>query len=259
MTEKIILLADLHIVPDDNLHGNHPLTRLHAAVDDILSHHADAAAIIILGDIADKGDIASYRLAADALSRLPAPFYLLPGNHDNYDNMRRIFPGLPNVIQKTVATPAGDFVLTNSVQKGEVSGEFCFQRGEWLKKVLRRARRPVFICMHHPPLSLPFLQDDEFAPENFQYLVDAMDAVPGMVRYFLFGHLHAAVDGVWRGVPFSVLRSISHQTFLTTEAPAGKKYIYTQAAPHYGILLADEEQIILHHHGFLENRPVADD
>lgn len=266
MTTKIILLADLHIVPDCNACGDTPLARLQAAVDDILSHHADAAAVIILGDIADKGDVASYRLAANALSRLPVPFYLLPGNHDNRDNMRLIFPGLrTDFIQQIVTTPAGDFILLDSVREGEDAGEFCYRRSKWLKKILRSARRRVFICMHHPPLLLPFLQDSDFVPDYFKYLADALAEAPGMVRYFLFGHQHASVGGVWRGIPFSVLRSTYRQTYFTTASIESSKERFakvahhfgsTEAAPHYGILLADEERIIFHHHGFLENIPI---
>ena len=42
--------------------------------------------------------------------------------------------------------------------------------------------------------------------------------------------------------------------FTIGSEPAG---VYTHAAPHYGVLIADEKQIVLHHHGFLENTPAA--
>ena len=93
--------------------------------------------------------------------------------------------------------------------------------------------------------------------ESFQHLIDAIDAVLGMMRYFLFGHLHATADGVWRGIPFNVLRSVAYQTFFTADSPAAGKYVLTKAAPHYGICLVYEEQVIFHHHSFWENIPVA--
>ena len=169
MTTKIIF-ADLHVTLDHSVRKSNPLMRLRAMVSDVLSHHADAAAVIVLGDIAHRGDVASYRLAARALSRLPVSFYLLL--------------------------------------------------------------------------------------EGFQHLIDAIDAVPGMMRYFLFGHLPATADGVWRGIPFNVLRSTTYQTFFTADSPAAGKYVLTKAVPH-GIFPVDEEQVTFHHHSFWENIPVA--
>ena len=257
-TAKIIVLSDLHISPGEESRPENPLARLHAAVDDIAANHADAAAVVVMGDIAHRGDAASYRLAADALSRLPVPVYPMPGNHDNRANMRRVFPALPDgFMQQVFSTPAGDFILADTVREGEVAGEYCARRAEWLRETLRQTRRPAFVCMHHPPLLLPLLQDVDFTPEYFRPLEDIIAAAPGMIRYFLFGHVHAAAGGVWRGIPFTALRSFGPQTYLSDETPAGgKNYIFTNAQPHYGILLADESQVVFHHHGFLENIPV---
>ena len=81
---KVILLSDLHIVPDGkDSWGINPLLRLRAAVDGIIAYHADAEICVILGDIANKGETAAYQLAAKELARLPMPFYLLAGNHDS--------------------------------------------------------------------------------------------------------------------------------------------------------------------------------
>ncbi|MBE8158683.1 MAG: hypothetical protein HAW59_04770, partial [Betaproteobacteria bacterium] len=232
-------------------------TRLNAAADDIMSRHADAFAVVVLGDIADKGDAVSYRLAARALSRLAPPVYLLPGNHDDRGNMRAVFSELPSgFMQQTFSTPAGDFVLLDSVRAGAVGGEYCARRAEWLRQTLRRARRPVFVCMHHPPLFVPFLQDAHYAPKYFRPLVEVIDEFPGKIRCYIFGHMHGTATGVWRGIPFSVLRSLGPQCFFTGAMPArDEDYIHSGAQPHYGILLAGREQFIFHHHGFLENIP----
>ena len=255
--DKIIMIADLHITPDGGHNPNDSLSRLHAATNDINQNHPDANAVVVLGDIAHRGDSQSYNLAKDAFTKLLMPVYLLPGNHDNRDNLRNAFPNLPSgFIQQTFSVPAGNFVLTDSVRQGKVSGEYCPLRAQWLKNILQHAKHPVFVCMHHTPLLVPFMQDADFVSEYFRPLADVVDEFPGMIRHFVFGHLHASANGVWRGIPFSLLRSFQYQTLLTHHIPnGGEKYVYTNALPHYGILLADKNTTVFHHHSFLENFP----
>ena len=96
---KVILLSDLHIVPDGkDSWGINPLLRLRAAVDGIIAYHADAEICVILGDIANKGETAAYQLAAKELARLPMPFYLLAGNHDKRENMRGVLESSRKVL-----------------------------------------------------------------------------------------------------------------------------------------------------------------
>ena len=231
------------------------MLRLRAAVDGIIAYHADAEICVILGDIANKGETAAYQLAAKELARLPMPFYLLAGNHDKRENMRGVFREQPEgFMQQIVCASDGDFILLDRVKDGSADGEFCAVRAEWLKQTLAVTARPVFICMHHPSVELG-LPEDEIMLNDTGQLIAAIDTAPEKIRHFIFGHTHATVNGVWRGIPFAALRSLVQQGFFTIGSePAG---VYTHAAPHYGVLIADEKQIVLHHHGFLENTPAG--
>ena len=258
---KVIIFSDLHITPDGEAHSDTTLARLRVATDEVSAFHADAAAVVVLGDIAHHGDIASYRLARRELSRLPMPFYLLAGNHDNRSKLREVFPELPSgFMQRTFPTPAGDFILADSVREGENIGEYCTRRGAWLRQTLEQASRPVFVCMHHPPFFMPYSQDI-FDADYFRCFTEAIDGFLDKIRFFMFGHLHVTAGGTWRGVSFSVSRSFGRQTFFTDKTlgdEATDKTIYTAAAPHYGVLLIDEERVIFHHHSFMENRPCTE-
>lgn len=255
MTTKIILLTDLHISEQDDKNNSRHLANLRAAVDDICKQHADAHSVFVMGDVADDGKERSYLLAKKELDRLPVPMHITRGNHDHADNMRRVFRHLPPGFMHSVhPTPAGDVVLADSVRENEEAGGFCQERCEWLQDVLQKASRPVFICMHHPPMFIPFLQDDKFAGEHFTQLESIVKEHADKIRHLFLGHLHSTTNGMWQGVPFTVLRSTGRQTMFTPD-PANNNVAYTRAAPHYGILLADCETIIFHHHGYLENIP----
>ncbi|WOV91744.1 MAG: metallophosphoesterase [Candidatus Zeuxoniibacter abyssi] len=213
---KVILLSDLHIVPDGkDSWGINPLLRLRAAVDGIIAYHADAEICVILGDIANKGETAAYQLAAKELARLPMPFYLLAGNHDKRENMRGVFREQPEgFMQQIVCASDGDFILLDRVKDGSADGEFCAVRAEWLKQTLAVTARPVFICMHHPSVELG-LPEDEIMLNDTGELIAAIDTAPEKIRHFIFGHTHATVNGVWRGIPFAALRSLVQQGFFT--------------------------------------------
>ena len=47
---KIILMSDLHQIAGGELYGVDPKRRLQAAIDEINREHADAEAVVLLGD-----------------------------------------------------------------------------------------------------------------------------------------------------------------------------------------------------------------
>jgi 3',5'-cyclic AMP phosphodiesterase CpdA len=58
-------------------------------------HHADAARVIVTGDLTRHGDEISYRLAKAALYRLQMPETILVGNHDRRCEFSGVFADVP--------------------------------------------------------------------------------------------------------------------------------------------------------------------
>ena len=64
MTLKFIHLTDPHLLaPGRALHGTDPTWRLRRAVASINAEHAEAAFVVITGDLADRGEPAAYAMA----------------------------------------------------------------------------------------------------------------------------------------------------------------------------------------------------
>ena len=90
-----------------------------------------------------------------ALRRLPMPAHLLPGNHDSRAALRRHFPQLPaddgGFMQTVLATPAGRFLLLDTVEAGAPWGSYCAERQAWLAQQLAASGDMPLYDRHAPP------------------------------------------------------------------------------------------------------------
>ena len=252
---KLIQVSDLHFVPPGTLlFGLDPRARLEAAIADINQHHGDAELCLFTGDLADHGAPAAYQALRETLAALQVPYRLTLGNHDHRDNFRHAFPEAPRdehgFVQSVVSTGAGDIVVLDTHEPGQVSGSFCAKRQAWLKaRLAEAAGRPVYLFMHHPPfdIGIPSLDLIRLAePEGFARVV----AEAGGVKHLFFGHVHRPVSGSWRGIPYAALRSLVHQVpfDLVTETPVP----YDHAPPAYNVIFLNRGDTVVHHHEFLD-------
>ena len=254
---KFIHLTDTHLVsPGDRLHGLDPLARLGACVDSINADHADAAFLILTGDVVDAGDPRAYAAAREALDRLTMPAYPIPGNHDDRDAFVAAFPDVPRdengYVQYAFEHDAGHFVLIDTLEPALGSGGACCEkRCRWLAAKLSEAgRSPVYLFMHHPPFPVGVPTLDRIAladPGPFTEVVTAA----GNVRHMFFGHAHRPVSGQWRSVPFATLYGTSHQTRLDLEST--DVLAYTAEPPAYGIVLIEDDRVVVHTCYFMED------
>ena len=249
---KIVQLSDLHLTAGgEALFGSSPRERLELAIDSILQSHVDADFCLLTGDLADAGGDAAYAALADALRRLPMPAYLLPGNHDSRAALRRQFPQLSaddDFMQAVIDTPAGRFLLLDTVEAGAPWGSYCAKRREWLARQLASAGdQPLYIAMHHPPLALGIPSMDQFAlrePEAFWAVITPHRA---QIRHLFFGHLHRPIGGSWRGIPFSCTASPNHQVALDLATLRGDEVPGCREPAGYAVILIDADGVVVHH------------
>ena len=94
MTRPFLLaqLSDPHIGADWG--EGDPVARLAAVIDAVRAMHPAPDAVLVSGDLADHGTDAEYEQVLELLARLPAPLFVLPGNHDDRRGLHRHF-GVP--------------------------------------------------------------------------------------------------------------------------------------------------------------------
>ena len=120
---KLIQITDIHYVPGKRvLYGLNPYERLTLCIADINTNHADADLCIITGDLTHNGLIEAYEDLRTCLSTLSIPYHFVIGNHDNRENIKKVFPDTPfdesGFIQSTVDTAAGRLILLDTVEQG---------------------------------------------------------------------------------------------------------------------------------------------
>ena len=189
---RFALLTDIHI----DINALNPTQDLRNSVDQI--NQSDSIDfILVTGDIADKGDGASLRLAKQELDRLQRPYYIVQGNHDQkwsesgcldfkhifgyerfkFEHRGYLFLGFPSGPLMRMAL-------------GHVAPEDI----DWVVEELKKNGsdgKPVFLVSHMPML-----------PEDVDNCFDVTDAVRSFpVQAFLNGHYHRNRFETYDGIP----------------------------------------------------------
>lgn len=255
---KILQITDCHLVPEgETIFGSDPHQRLVGAVADINKNNQDAALCVITGDLAHHADKRAYALLRETLEKLVVPYQILPGNHDDRDTLRSVFPELEpdsdGFILAVQDTPAGRFMFLDTVDSGVHTGFYCEKRQQWLAGMLEQSRdMPVFLFMHHPPFEIALPHIDQYVMTNgdaFASVVTKHDNI----RHLFFGHVHRPVSGSWHGIPFSALRGTNHQSWLTFEQTRGN--VCSLEPPAYAVIFLDNHRTIVHYHDYLDANP----
>jgi Icc protein len=243
---RFVHVTDPHLTADDTcLYGIDPAERLRLAIADIGRECADAAFVVVTGDLVHGGARAGYERLRAILGGLGCPYHLLAGNHDDRDNMRQVFPDCGTTaegfVQYAFDTDAGVFIALDTQTENSHEGSLCPTRLAWLEDTMNRhAGRPVYLFMHHPPFRLN-------GRERLRDLIAGSDT-----RHMFFGHLHRPLHGAWAGVPFACLRGTNHQIARdlgrTSKAPIG-----CLEPPGYAIVRIEDDLIVVHEQNFLDD------
>ena len=199
---------------------------LAAAVEKLMQLPQKPHAVIMTGDLTDFGRESEYQHLADLLSPLDMPYYLLPGNHDDRDNLRRSFSthsylGRDGFIQYSVQIGELRLIALDSSQPGESAGRLCASRLAWLDNALNQDRvTPTVVAMHHPPFKTLIGHMDAIG------LLEGADALAELlashtnIQRVICGHLHRTIYTGFGKTVASTAPSPAHQVCLDLDVSA---------------------------------------
>lgn len=247
---KIIHLSDIHMCPPgERVVGFDPAARLQSVIDTVNREHGDADLCIASGDLADRGDEASYRRLRALLSDLALPVHLMLGNHDRRDAFRRVFPEAHNdgegFVQAAIDLGDQRLVLLDTLDEARPSaGLLCPARLVWLERALAaHPATPTMVFAHHPPFPLGVEYFREMLLLN-GHEFEALLERHSQVVHTAFGHVHFPAFGRAGARSFSAARGTCHPIHPLLQ---GMTATYVDRLPSYEIILFEGNRVIVHH------------
>ncbi len=215
----LLQLSDLHLVADGELPGSgaDPLANLEAAVEQIGGSGARPEAIVLTGDLADRGEPAAYvmlRRRIEALcDTVGAEAVYLPGNHDDRAEFRRHLldeEGSDDPIHQVRWFGDLRLLTLDSVVPGDDAGRLEPSELEWVERELASATAPdgTILALHHPPVRSPIVSMADIGlaePEALERLIEGTD-----VCLVICGHNHHASAGAVGSVPVFVAPALAY-------------------------------------------------
>ncbi|MGL4666881.1 MAG: metallophosphoesterase [Saezia sp.] len=257
-TPRILLqLSDIHVVPDVGKNSSW------AEVGDAfhlvgrwlggLSTQPDA--MIITGDLVDDGRLESYACLKSMLQEFDLPIYVIPGNHDNREHLKKSCPEYmgnalsegDGFIQYAVNVAGVRLVALDTLETGQHYGVLCDKRLEWLADTLAKdLNTPTIIAMHHPPFKTGMIFMDKVRLLQGADRLESIILQNKQVKRIICGHQHRASTQCFANTLAIVAASASHQLTpqLTKDEPLG----YTHERPSLFMHIWNDDDLCIASH-----------
>jgi 3',5'-cyclic-AMP phosphodiesterase len=242
----VLQLSDLHI---GTAHGELDATAaLGASLDAVEALPDSPDAVLVSGDLTHGGTDEQYEIVHEMLMRLRTPTYVLPGNHDDRDRLRRHFgltgdAGAP-ILQAIDLGPLR-LVALDSTRPGADGGQLDAERLAWLDRTLAEAReQPTLLAMHHPPLLTGVPPWDEIGvPAAERRALGEVLARHRQVRRVVAGHMHRTIVAELAGRAVLAIPSTYLQGRLDFTAA---EFVLQAEPPGFALHALVEDEVISH-------------
>ncbi len=255
----IVQISDLHLAPEGiKTLGVAPMAQnLALCIERINALVPKVDLVMITGDITHDGTLAEAENAARILQALRAPYYVLPGNHDDRNVLWSAFggaaiPARPDGFLNYVVEAADlRLIAMDSVMTGGNGGQTCDVRLDWLMARLDEAPGvPTAIFMHHPPARMGVVESDLDGFEGAERLGGIIGAHSNVLGLFC-GHIHLAAHVQWNGTTVSTAPSMGMQ--LAPDLTLEKSSQFVLEAPGFQVLLWSKDRGLVTHTSYARN------
>lgn len=200
---RIIQVSDSHLFSDKNksLVGVPTQESFEAVIDLIKRKAGEFDMIIHTGDLSQDFALPSYIRVAEMLGVFNVPIYCVPGNHDDPDIMKNVYPYEHMSGDKHIVKDPWQIILLDSHKKDAVEGYFEEDQLKHLEDCL--ARHPELnsmIMFHHQPMPVGCRWLDNLGLKNADAFWKIISRFPN-VKGIVFGHVHQQYEQVMNGIP----------------------------------------------------------
>lgn len=214
----IAQITDTHIVEKGKHWLSQPATqtaeRLAKTVKALNHLNPRPDVVLLTGDAADTGTREAYIHLKELLRPLQIPLFVVPGNHDNREEMRHAFSDqtyMPKqgLLHYAIENYPVRFIGLDTNIKGENRGEITEKTLHWLEEKLREdPAKSTLIFLHHPPVSIGYALFDKlrgFVPIRFVSILQNSPQILGI----LTGHCHFFCLSSLGGKPCFIAPSVA--------------------------------------------------
>ncbi|WP_449281410.1 metallophosphoesterase family protein [Leucobacter sp.] len=204
----VLHLSDVHATESGLLYDAvDGLGRLERVGDYARSAGMTPEAVVVTGDLVQRGNPAAYPAVAEACRRLEeavgAPVLTVLGNHDDPEAAR----ALPDHRERHFGERTIDGFRI--VRLDSHAGGLDAEQLDWLAAVLSApSERGTILALHHAPIGSPMpalRRQGLAAPDALLGILDGSDT-----RAILAGHFHHALTASVRGIPVFVAPSLAY-------------------------------------------------
>jgi len=204
---RLLQITDTHLYtdPDAALLGLNTQDSFVRVVDLMASQQPEPDWIVATGDIAQDASVEAYHRFADTISRLPAPFSWIPGNHDRRSVMMST-PAFKTAFVEQIELANWRIIMLDTSVPGEVHGLLSAHELAHLDASLARAAHSdtpmhCLVCLHHNPVpgTAGWMQD--IGLHNADALIEILQRYDN-VRGVVYGHIHQTLDFEAHGLRF---------------------------------------------------------
>lgn len=262
MTDILIAqISDLHLGFEPQ--ADEPnRRRLDAVIDTLLAMPRMPDLLLATGDLTEHGCADAYTALRDALSRCPWPVHLIPGNHDNRQQLAATFPEAPvhdGFSQYAIDLGALRILMLDTLEEGRHGGSYCDQRTTWLEAQLSaHPDQPTLVALHHPPIETGIGWMTAGQAEPWVQRLEAIIAKNPQIVRVIAGHIHRPILSDWAGTSVWVSPATAPQVALdlrpVTEEPDNRAMIIAEP-PAFSLHLWNGRALISHV-GIAQDGPV---
>lgn len=245
---KLLQFTDIHLTtPGESIGGRDPNENFSKGLAHALSHHPDADALVVTGDLSDWGDKQDYERLKAVLGDVALPVHLCIGNHDEREAFLSVFPDKADengFVQAWFDLPIGTGLLLDTWGPNSHAGYYCEKRCRWLDDQLSQLEEPVFLFMHHNPVPIGIEPMDKIMLQDAQAFAAIVSKHASKIRHIFHGHCHLPLSGSLHGVPFSAPRGTNHAGW--ADFGNTSKLSASDLPESYAVILADDASVMIH-------------